>query len=86
MANPLGPRARDRQNFVHTFEHAGGEGARLGRAQAAFEFVEGDQDPHNPSLGARTGTEKTETTATLLRRTLLHELNPVRGARAHPRK
>lgn len=25
MANPLGPRARDRQNFVHTFEHAGGE-------------------------------------------------------------
>jgi mono/diheme cytochrome c family protein len=25
MANPLGPRARDRQEFVHTFEHAGGE-------------------------------------------------------------
>ncbi|HEY0707436.1 MAG TPA: hypothetical protein VGG33_11600 [Polyangia bacterium] len=25
MANPLGPRLRDRQNFVHTFEHAGGE-------------------------------------------------------------
>jgi hypothetical protein len=25
MANPLGPRDRDRQNFVHTFEHAGGE-------------------------------------------------------------
>jgi mono/diheme cytochrome c family protein len=25
MANPLGPAARDRQNFVHTFEHAGGE-------------------------------------------------------------
>ena len=25
MANPLGPRDRDDQNFVHTFEHAGGE-------------------------------------------------------------
>ncbi|HEY0710706.1 MAG TPA: hypothetical protein VGG33_28135 [Polyangia bacterium] len=25
MANPLGPRNRDRQNFTHTFEHAGGE-------------------------------------------------------------
>jgi hypothetical protein len=25
FANPLGPRAIDEQNFVHTFEHAGGE-------------------------------------------------------------
>ena len=25
LANPLGPAARDQQNFVHTFEHAGGE-------------------------------------------------------------
>jgi mono/diheme cytochrome c family protein len=25
MANPLGPANRDEQNFVHTFEHAGGE-------------------------------------------------------------
>jgi mono/diheme cytochrome c family protein len=25
MANPLGPKLRDRQNFVHTFENAGGE-------------------------------------------------------------
>ena len=25
MANPLGPRLRDRQRFVHTFENAGGE-------------------------------------------------------------
>ncbi|HEY0715776.1 MAG TPA: hypothetical protein VGF45_24040, partial [Polyangia bacterium] len=25
MANPLGPRNRDQQNFTHTFEHAGGE-------------------------------------------------------------